>query len=43
VDFDISQGTEADVEAVLQHLTARNARMLEILRRVARARERRSR
>jgi uncharacterized membrane protein len=33
-DFDISQRTEAEVEAILQHLTNQNALMLEILRRV---------
>jgi uncharacterized membrane protein len=33
-DFDISQRTEAEVEAILQHLTNQNALMLEILKRV---------
>ena len=33
-DFDVSQRTEAEVEAILQHLTNQNALMLEILRRV---------
>jgi uncharacterized membrane protein len=33
-DFNISQRTEAEVEAILQHLTNQNALMLEILRRV---------
>lgn len=33
-DFDISQRTEAEVEAILQHLTNQNTLMLEILRRV---------
>jgi len=33
-DFDISQRTEAEVGAILQHLTNQNAVMLEILRRV---------
>jgi uncharacterized membrane protein len=33
-DFDISQRTEAEVEAILQHLTNQNALMLEVLRRV---------
>ena len=33
-DFDISQRTEAEVGAILQHLTNQNALMLEILRRV---------
>jgi uncharacterized membrane protein len=33
-DFDISQRTEAQVGAILQHLTNQNALMLEILRRV---------
>jgi len=33
-DFNISQWTEAEVEAILQHLTNQNALMLEILKRV---------
>jgi uncharacterized membrane protein len=33
-DFDISQRTEAEVEAILQHLTNQNALMLEILKRI---------
>src|SRR5882672_5433842 len=33
-DFNISQRTEAEVEAILQHLTNQNALMLEILKRV---------
>ena len=33
-DFDISQRTEAEVGAILQHLTNQNDVMLEILRRV---------
>jgi uncharacterized membrane protein len=33
-DFNISQRTEAEVEAILQHLTNQNAVMLEILKRV---------
>jgi len=33
-DFDISQRTEAEVDAILQHLTNQNALMLEILKRV---------
>jgi uncharacterized membrane protein len=33
-DFDISQRTEAEVGAILQHLTNQNALMLEILRRL---------
>jgi uncharacterized membrane protein len=33
-DFNISQRTEAEVEAILQHLTNQNTVMLEILRRV---------
>jgi uncharacterized membrane protein len=33
-DFDIRQRTEAQVDAILQHLTNQNALMLEILRRV---------
>ena len=35
-DFNISQRTEAKVEAILQHLTNQNALMLEILKRVER-------
>ena len=33
-DFDISQRTEAEVGAILQHLTNQNALMLEILKRI---------
>jgi uncharacterized membrane protein len=33
-DFNISQRTETEVEAILQHLTNQNALMLEILKRV---------
>jgi len=33
-DFNISQWTEAEVGAILQHLTNQNALMLEILKRV---------
>ena len=33
-DFNISQRTEAEVEAILQHLTNQNAVLFEILRRV---------
>jgi uncharacterized membrane protein len=33
-DFDMSQRTEAEVDAILQHLTNQNALILEILRRV---------
>jgi uncharacterized membrane protein len=35
-DFNISQRTEAEVEAILQHLVNQNALTLEILRRVER-------
>jgi uncharacterized membrane protein len=33
-DFDMTQRTEAEVDAILQHLTNQNALILEILRRV---------